>query len=290
MKCTVSAIVFGFPPCLKKAQPLQGESIAKFVIRHHKNQWKNFTESMTEKLNLNNIERTILLNEDTNIQNEALQDEIMRFMNMRLPTHFRTIKDLAVIKKRVNRSDRAIGMIAPFQIGKIWFPKPRIDSQTKRLIEDLGVDVVNLGAEGTTIDICHLSSEIGSDFIWFVPGGTRVSFTTTLKLQRIIQSFEENAKYALYSDNHYSLIYRCSAINEASKKGYRMTGQTDNDGAIFKKMGYQPIVDHESEQALCELERIYGGWNSDFTGIVRNGSKSVFLAAFNAIKMKVLRK
>src|SRR5690349_16646565 len=60
LPATLSALVTGAPPHLRRPKPLPGETIAQMVIRNHPHEWRNFLARMQEVVGISSSERARL--------------------------------------------------------------------------------------------------------------------------------------------------------------------------------------------------------------------------------------
>jgi len=90
---TLTALVSGFPPGLRRPNPLPGETLGQLVIRNHPQEWQNFVERLKNSFHTPEEECLRLRRGDTGVAlDTAAQREFERFMNLRLPSHGRTLR------------------------------------------------------------------------------------------------------------------------------------------------------------------------------------------------------
>jgi hypothetical protein len=98
----ITVLVMGFPPSLRQAQPLPGETRAQMVIRLHPRQWENFVDRLKSSNSTTSDVWDRLLQGDLSVMRDNVEKHIEEFMNMRLPTHWRTLHDLADLRRYLN--------------------------------------------------------------------------------------------------------------------------------------------------------------------------------------------
>ena len=148
---TITAIVTGFPPGLRPPKPLPGENMAQLVIRNHPQEWQNCVERLKNDFHVPEDVCARLRSGDTSAATDAVtQREIERFMNLRLPSHGRTLQGLADIREQMSESG---GLAALWQLkmSEIIWPRPKHpsgDTEAKKFAASLGVTVISIDTPG----------------------------------------------------------------------------------------------------------------------------------------------
>lgn len=259
LPATLSALVTGAPPHLRRPKPLPGETMAQMVIRNHPHEWRNFLARMQEVVGLSSSERTRLAKVGPGgVTDSRLQSEVEKFMNHRLPCHGRTIEGLARLRKELDHPLQL--MMAGFRMVEILWPKqdgPPNDAATDRVAQSLGARIILIPkTASTTLDLFSILSEIHGDYLWIVPGCTKIWPEISIGLIRVKRCFDADERCALYTDNAGSLIYRVSSLRAVRPA-------TDTSSAdvnrLLQRGGYSVVGDHEAAARLCHLEKEYGG-------------------------------
>ncbi len=276
-RATLSVIQGGFPPELRVPKPLPGESLAQLVIRNHPQEWRNCVERLGNDFGVSEaVCARLLRGEVSAVSDEAAQDQIEGFMNFRLPSHGRTLQGLAELREAL-RAPR-LGKFVQIELTEIIWPwqGPPRDPRAESLAESLGVIVVDFDtAEAGPIDLESLLDHVHGDFLWVLPGGTRVwGAMAVMALTRVLRTFQERPKMALYSDQHYSQIYRTEALRALLKAGKALSADARENGRLLQEADFGIAADDERMHALAELEPLYGGPPDDFPQSLAGGKTS----------------
>src|SRR5258706_1292401 len=177
LPATLSVLVTGAPPQLRRPKPLPGETMAQMVIRNHPHEWRNFLDRMQEVVGLSSSERARLAKVGPGgVTDSRLQSEVEKFMNHRLPCHGRTIEGLARLRKELDQPLQLI--MAGFRMVEILWPKqdgPPNDAAADRVAQSLGARVILIPkTASTTLDLFSILNEIHGHYLWIVPGCTKI--------------------------------------------------------------------------------------------------------------------
>ena len=267
-KTTLSAIVSGFPPELRSPRPLPGETMAELVIRNHPQEWLNCVERLRHDLHASGDMCSRLQTGDLDAADDpAIQREIERFMNLRLPTHGRTLQGLAEL--RGNMRGPGISQLWQLDLVDIIWPRqkdPSGNRNAERLAESLGV--VDAGTDRAgPIDLGSLLGYVHGEYLWILPGGTRLDGVATMTaLIRVLNGFKENRKLALYSDGHYCMIYRTEALRALMSSGHTLSAELQDNARMLQQAGFELAADDDPGFGLVKLEPLYGGQGRSATG------------------------
>ncbi len=266
-KMTLTAIVTGFPPGLRPPKPLLGENMLQLVIRNHPQEWNNCLERLRNKFHASEAmcsrlrKGEIVAEVDT-----AINKEIEKFMNLRLPSHGRTLQGLADIRDQLLETG-GLNQLWQLQLSEILWPKQKSssygDKRTEDFVASLGVTVHSIDAEKPEpFDLLgSLLKHVHSDYLWILPGGSRLSGPMTIMtLFQVLRGFQENPKLALYSGSHYSMIFRTSTLRELMAAGNTFSPELRDTGRMLQEAGFDLVVDKIND--LVEIEPIYGGQNN----------------------------
>ena len=267
MSHRVSVIVTGFPAQLRNPEPLPGETKIQLAIRNNRGRWGICVENITSKTPMSEEMKACLLdgNMDPIANNAAAQAEVERFVNVCLPTSGRTLQGLARLREHT-QSLRGVAEI----IEIIW-PRernPSGDAHIAKFSEPLGITVIWIptGAPNT-LDLGSLLHGIHGEFVWLVPGGTRLPITDAVeRLDRVIGCLAASPKRAVYSDNIASCVLRVSALHELVRRGQPLPPDQGDLGRLLRQAGYELVGDDDPDLALCELEGEFGGWSGSRGG------------------------
>jgi hypothetical protein len=265
---TVSAIVAGFPAQLRQPRPLPGETLAQVAIRNNPNRWKVCVANLTSTHGVPKEACAQLLagNFDA-VTTPGAQREVERFVNLCLPAPGRTIDGLARLR------DAASNGLFGYTISDILWPREtplNPSSQAKAMAEKsqaladrLRVNVLSSPTIGSlALDLGWLLPHVHGEFLWMVPGGTRLPMSDPFgRLKRVIQHLTSSPRRALYSDNIASYVVRTSCLSELAHLGGSLPADPALLGRLLRQSGYELTGDENSELALCELEREFGGWS-----------------------------
>jgi hypothetical protein len=200
----------------------------------------------------------------------AIHKEIEKFLNYRLPSHGRTLQGLAEIRDGLLEPG-GINQLWQLQLSEILWPRqknPSGDMGAEKFATSLGVTVHTIDTKnpGRFDLLGSFLNHVHGEYLWILPGGSRLSGPLTImSLARVIRSFQENPKLALYSDSSYSYIYRTSALRELMAKGSTFSPELRDNARMLQEAGYQLAVDKNHD--LVEIESIYGGKNNRSSGI-----------------------
>ena len=263
-KITLTALVTAFPPDLRSPKPLPGENIFQLVIRNHKQQWQKCIERLKKDFNLNEeMCSRLQKGEQFEFLDFDVKNVVDRFMNLRLPTPVRTLRGLAEIRDELLKP-AGFREDWNLQITDILWPRwknPNIDKQTENIALSYGVTIVGVAVENSnSISIGSFVNQIHGEYLWKLPGGTRLSGTITeMALYRVLLLFKKNPKLAFYSDQCYCLIYRTSALRALIASGKILSSDDRENARMIEEAGYDLAADNNPILSLVKLESIYGG-------------------------------
>jgi len=261
---TLSAIVTGFPPGLRPPKPLPGETLAQLVIRNHQQEWRNCVERLKKDFHVPEEVCARLRRGDTAAAvDPTAQREIERFINLRLPSHGRTLQGLAEIREQM-REPGGLSQVWELQLIEIIWPRqknPSGDRKAEEFAASLGVTVLGIDTEKPgPLDLGYLLKRVHGEFLWILPGGSRLSGPMTIMaLIRVLRGFQEKPKLGLYSDQCYSMIYRTSALRALVASGKTPSSELRDNAKMLQEAGFELSADNDPNHGLVEIESLYGG-------------------------------
>jgi hypothetical protein len=268
---TITAIVTGFPPGLRPPKPLPGETMAQLVIRNHPQEWQNCVERLKNDFHVPEDMCARLQRGDTSAAKDAVtQGEIERFMNLRLPSHGRTLQGLADIREQMSEGG---GLAALWQLKmpEIIWPRPKHpsgDTEAKKFAASLGITVISIDTpwdKQAPLNLGALLEHVHGDYLWILPGGSRLSGPMTIMaLIRVLRSFQEKPKLGMYSDQCYCMIYRMKALRALMASGKKLSAELRDNARMLQESGYELAADNDSIHGLVEIESLYGGEHDRF--------------------------
>jgi hypothetical protein len=238
----------------------------QLVIRNHPRQWNNCLERLQKEIHLS-PELAARLRSGQSIPglDPMLLREIERFMNRHLPSHGRTLMELAEMRDQW-RGEDPLAKIWNLRIVQILWPRqkdPSGNDQAEKFAESLGVTIPMLNDnnnEPGPMDMNALLKHVQGDYLWIIPGGTRLaSAFATMSLVRVLRSFEEKPKLGSYSDQCYCLIYRTAALRTLIASGRTLSSESRENGRMLHDAGFEFAADNDLNLALAILEPFYGG-------------------------------
>ncbi len=259
---TLSAIVTGFPAGLRQPKPQPGETLVQLVIRNHAQEWRACVERLAKDLHVpEEVCARLREGDTTGVVDPAAWPEIEQFMNQRLPSHGRTLQGLADLRKRMLESG---GLSLPWrlELSEIIWPRqrnPTGDRSAEMFAESLGAVVVSVDSEKPgPLDLGSLLQHIHGDYIWILPGGSRLSGPrVSMALTRVIRGFQERPKVALYSDQCYSMVYRTAALRALIANGKTLSAELRDNAVMLQQAGFELAADSDSIHSLVEIEPVY---------------------------------
>lgn len=261
-KITITALVTGSPPELRRPKPLPGENIFQLVIRNHLEQWQNCIERLKKDFNVDDeICSSLLRGEQFELLDIAVKRVIARFMNHHLPTQGRTLEGIADLRKELEKP----GFRDPWniQLTEIIWPRlknPNVDKQTENVALSFGVTIVEIEQELISLGIGSFMDQIHGDYIWILPAGTQLlGNRTETGLLLVLTLFKENPRLALYSDQCYCVIYRTSALRALIESGKKLSSENRDNARMLEEAGFELAADNDPIHNLVKLESIYGG-------------------------------
>ena len=269
---TVSVVVAGFPAQLRRPKPLPGETLAQVAIRNNSDRWKVCIENLIYSHGIPaGVRSRLLAGKLDAVTTPGAQAEVERFVNICLPTPYRTLTGLARLQTK------AAGEQFGYTLGEILWTSEEAppdaddraranDERAQALADALGVRVVRFPAgAGLVLDLARLIPQLRGDFAWLIPGGTTVPFEIDERLERVLRSLTTSPQCALYSDNIASYVVRTSCLRELVRRGEPLPSDPAPLGRLLRQSGYELIGDEDPELALCELEREFGGWTRNLS-------------------------
>lgn len=265
---TLTALVSGFPPGLRRPKPLPGENLGQLVIRNHPRQWQNCVERLKKSFHLPEEVCIRLQRGETAVPLDAAAErEVEHFMNLRLPAHGRTLQGLADIRKK---------MVGPefihlwrFDLSEILWLRlkgPSGDGQAESFAKSLGVTCIAM--EPGPVDMGALLDRVHGDYLWILAGGTQLPAFIELALIRVLRGFEEKPKLAMYTDQCYSQVYQTAALRSLTAGGATLSAESRDNARMLQEAGFELSADDDGKHCLAELESLYGGKN-DPSGAMR---------------------
>jgi len=259
---TLSAIVTGNPPGLRSPKPLPGETWVQMIIRNFPDEWQNCIERMNGEFGFSDgVKHQLRKGDLSGVTNPLMQDRIARFVNFQSPTHGRTLYGLADLRNQLRKPDAIGGLNQghPIQLIEILWPHiqiPSRDGKAEQLAKSLDVTIIKDMVPGS-MDVGSLLNYIHGDFVWILPGGSRISSFASLLLFRILNFFQENPNLAVFSDMGYCIIIRTEALRMVTANAKRSSSELQNSAKLMKEAGYDAAGD--SIFNLVEIEPLYGG-------------------------------
>ena len=261
-KASVSAVVTGFPRELRQPKPLPGETPEQLVIRNHSDEWRNFVDTMHYQFNITKAVCDKLLRGDlSDVVDSTLKNEIHTFVNFRIPNHGRTLRGLSEVRRLARET---LEEMSSFELTEIIWPKEKDATgnlSDHELAEQVGAKVIpTIASNDKKLDLTFLVQQIKGDFLWLIPGGTRIWIPEVImQLTRIFDFLTSSPRYALYFDGTYSTIYRVSALKHLISHGKKLSADLRENGSMIHNAGYEITTDDSSSASLCHLEEFYGG-------------------------------
>jgi hypothetical protein len=254
----LSVIVTGAPSQLRRPTPLPSETLAQLVVRNHPIEWRNFVERMRKEIGLSLAECERLYREvSIDVNDDRLREKILSFVNLRLPTYSRTFEDLVRLKKHLEEPFEVV--MGSFRIVEVLWPReidPSGDDSAERAAQSLGARVILFPTGASRVlDLLSLLPEIHGEYVWVLPGCTRITMLASLSLLRVKRAFDSRPQCAVYTDNADSFIYRVSALQAVLP----LASSSKDLHLLLKEAGFTPMVDDDDEHVLCELEKEFGG-------------------------------
>ena len=266
----LTAIVTGFPPGLRPPTPLPGESMLQLVIRNHPQEWRNCLKRLRNDFDASEAVCSRLSQGEVIADlSPAISREVERFMNLRLPSHGRTLQGLADIRDQMMKPG-GLSQLWQLEMTEIIWPRqknPSGDTEAEEYAASLGATVVSVdGQERGPLDIGSLLKHIHGDYLWILPGGSRWSGPmSVMALIRVLRGFQENPKLALYSDQCYCMIYRTSALRALMSSGKTLSSELRDNARMLQEAGFQLASDNDPIHGLVEIESLYGGQHDRFS-------------------------
>jgi hypothetical protein len=261
-KITLSAIVTGFPPGVHPPTPLPGETLAQLVVRNHPQEWLNCVERLEREFHIpKEVCSRLRRGEIAAAADPVTRREIERFMNLRLPSHGRTLQGLADLRKAM-RED-FLGQMWQLEFSEIIWPRqknPSGNMETEKFAESLGVIVIGAEKAGP-LDLGSLLKYVHGDYLWILPGGSRLRGTplTMMALIHVLRAFQENPKLALYNDPPYCMIYRTAALRALMAAGKALSAELSENARMLQQAGFELAADDDPRSRIVEIEPLYGG-------------------------------
>lgn len=259
---TVTAIVGGFPPNLRRAQPLPGETLLQLAVRNHPREWRNFVESLERDHSLPQSLRATYLRGQIGPAERGWSAQIQEFFNQHLPSHRRTLGCLATLRDALNGPELS-GAIA-VRIVEIIFPgqrnpKPGAKDPMENIAKELDIKVDWRDPADAEQGILRPSivAQVHGDFIWIVSGGTYFNEgIAALGLGNLLRQFEERPRMAYCSCKRYSEFFRTSSVKAIAASSGTLPSVTKELVTLIERHGYEWSA---VEGSLAELEPVYGG-------------------------------
>ncbi len=240
----------------------EGESRLQFLVRHHPQEWDNFVAYIRKELGVSTriCDQLRTLNTQ-NVDDPIVISQCEQWVNHRLPCHYRTLKSLSDLRELMR--DTTLNW-SGMELTQILCPRernPTGDSSAERMFSEMGAEVMSLDAgSNREMDYAEILPRVKGRYLWLVPGGSRfMAPLVAMSLQRVFSQMESDSSMAVYFDGSYSLIYRVSALKEATAKAGSMRLNQENTTRILQQASYSCCGDHDPDCALCEIEAIYGG-------------------------------
>lgn len=258
----VSALITGFPERLCQPKPLPGETRAQMVIRFHRQEWRNFTDRLRQTGVASDVVYAQLRQGILGSTGSEVSQRIEEFMNLRMPTHWRTMHQLAALRA----DSRRLGTqcLMSFELTEIIWPRekdPSGDTSAEILAERMGAKVIPWPTDAPRLmRLDHILSHLSGDYVWLLPGGTRIdSMMAAMSLERVMRYLSDSPMRSFYSDGADSLIYQVAALRNLADAGHPLPANSREMARLMQENGYEIAADDRPEAALCMLEEIYGG-------------------------------
>jgi hypothetical protein len=242
-----------------------------FVIRHHGNEWVNFVESETRPGTTTRSVLSAIANGSINPNelDSTLRGRLSDFMNMRLPSHWRTTKCLAELRAHLQAPSSQL-IDYGFKLTQVLSPHERLPSTDARsrtqpdqlaILEALGAELVLVETGlAREIGLAHHLIRVEGEILWVVAGATYFSpMLAALTLKRLVASFVNEPRFALYSDGAYSFLYRTSALNQLVDDGASLTNDINQHARLLQAAGFRCGTAPNRDHVLGHLEPLFGG-------------------------------
>jgi hypothetical protein len=287
---SVSAVLLGPPGALKMPKPLPGERMAEVAIRSDPRGWKTFVDTLCSTRGLTAATRSQLLGGRVpDVLPPEAQADLLRFVNRCLPTPFRTLEGLArhrdALRTKSNKGHVLVDILWLRELP----PKDHAEGQRKAEearagAEKLGVTVVpvphgasSLAPTGSrltaeemkvwgieppppTLDLTEVMRQARGQFLWIVPGGTRLPEDLERRLQGALSVIGGDSKAVLYTDNVASFVVQMSPLYDLVNRRIPVAADPAWLGRILRKAGWDAYAEENADEPLCELEQEFGGW------------------------------
>lgn len=259
---TISVVVVGLPSNARQPMLLPGENMFQWVIRNHPQKWHNFVDRLCHDFNFPHSERDRLM-QGHFVPEDFPEDfrwskQIEEFMNSHLPTLWRTLKSLVELRDNPIDIEFRIGfrIVEILLIRKENGNKERVETVARNFgVRIIKPKVLTPSPYGY---LSYILADIRGDFIWVVPGGTKLfpSMTAT-GLNNILEVFSMCSNLAFFYDNLYTIILRTDALRDVLlNRGHIWPDEVSEQMALFSSCGYKVAI---KRMPLVELEPVYGG-------------------------------
>jgi len=190
-------------------------------------------------------------------------------MNLRLPSHGRTLQGLAEIREQMTESG-GLSQLWQIQLTEIIWPRqnePSGDGTADALAASLGVTILTVdAAKPGPLDFGSLLKHVHGEYLWILPGGSRLSGPMTIMaLIRVLRGFQDKPKLALYSDQCYCMIYRTSALRALAASGNALSAELRDNARMLQEAGFELAADNDPIHGLVEIESLFGGQQDPYS-------------------------
>jgi hypothetical protein len=243
--------------------------LAQLVIRNHPQEWRNCIERLKKDFHVpEEVCSRLGRGETSAAVDPVAQRQIERFMNMRLPSHGRTLQGLAEVRGQM-RERGGLSELWQLELSEVIWPRQKNsgDTEAETFAASLGVMVVSIdGEKPGPLDLGFLLKHVHGDFLWILPGGSRLSGPMTMMaLIRVLRGFQEKPQLALYSDQCYCMIYRTSALRALMASGRTLSAELRDNARMLQETGFELAADNDPIHGLVEIEALYGGQHDSYS-------------------------
>ena len=254
----MTALMTGFPPGISTPKPLPGETLGQLVIRNYPREWRNCVAMLGSEFAVGSAICDQLLRGGLNENlNKSAQDEIKRFMTRRLPSYGRTLDGLAEVRRYF--ADHRAGSLRVSLCNILWPRQIGLagEAEAEEMSKVLEVESLIVDQAGP-LDLGAVLQHVCGEYLWILPGGSRLDGpTTVMRLNRVLLSFESDAKLALYSDQLYCKLYRTRALRTLMASGQVLSANLGESARMLVDAGFQVSVG-DPAMPLAEIEALYG--------------------------------
>lgn len=212
------------------------------------------------------------------IHNPDVLKEVEQFVNICLPTPFRTFRALSRLQRtqqgQSNRSYTLLEILWPRESPHQGDREANaLAERSKEMAQSFGVKLIWLPTSvARGLDLQGMLPEIKGDFVWVLPAGTTLPMDSHDPLERAIRHLTGSNQRGIYADSIASYVVRTSCLRELAGGTRPLPSDPAVLGRALRLSGYELTGDNDPEFALCELETEYGGWSRRLSRSERDSS------------------